>query len=312
MSHPCASAKDLTFVVTVAISRRRSTLVVPGTKLPDQNFNRILSNEMANALAVADQPKDIWSLSMAKIEKEPRDSYSVASELGEVYYIRLDAENEQKELRSEFFKAASLATEAKALAQKTIEIPMGMASSEAEAFALRYNPGWRLVRYTIDNDKIEKVVIEEDPNYKPHVEVVLVPPVDENDPGGVWDSEGHWHPGYVITKEIRSGSAMIDDERMREEEPGLWKAITEYPSFDLYCDLAEYWGIDYDPEAIVGFLAENGVEPVLSDPSTWSNEDIEAVGRYTYEGPKTVALKVRYAKDDESDTKPEDTQEEYE
>jgi hypothetical protein len=242
---------------------------------------------------------------MPKIETPPREPYDVATDLGEVYYLRLDAETEQKELRGEFFKASTLAAEAQGLAQKTVQIPEGMDSSQAEAYALRYNSGWRLVeRYTGD-DEVTKLIIEEDPEFKQHSEVILVE-------DGVLDAKGKSHPGYVVTKTVRSGSALIDDERMREEEPGLWEAITEYPNFDLYWEIArestpeDEMTDDELAEWLISILKIRGVEPQLTDPSTWPEEEIEAVARYTYEGPKTLALNVRYAKDDESDTGQED------
>lgn len=245
---------------------------------------------------------------MPTIPKEtpPRDPTTVATELGEVYYIRLDAETEQKELRNEYFEAATVAQSSEALAQKTVVLPYPMGLEEAFAFAEKYNSGWRVVKSTIVGGEVEKVVLEEDPNFKGHSEIILVPPRGDDDPGGVWDFKGQWHPGYVVTKTVRAGSALIDDERLCEEEPTLWEAITEYPNFDLYWEIARESTPEEEMEDkelydwLVSIFRMRGLDPVLTDPKTWTVEEADAIRPYAYEGPKTLALNVRYAKDDEA------------
>jgi hypothetical protein len=232
-------------------------------------------------------------------EPEQRKAIEVAADLGEVYYIAKDAEAEQKELRNEFFQAATVAQEAQALARKTVEVPEALDVSEAKAFALKYNPGWRVVQSEFEDDHPSKIILEEDPEFKGHSEVVLV-----EEP--VVDSKGKKHPGYVVAKTVRAGSKLVDDERMKEEEPGLYDALIEYPNFDLLAGLAEHWEIDYDPETIIKFMKDRGVQPVLRNPSTWTPDELSEARPFIYEGPKTLALNVRYAKNDEAQPEEKD------
>lgn len=220
-----------------------------------------------------------------KEEEEERTVDDVATELGEVYFIQKDANTEQGKLRSEFFEAATVENQAQELAQKTW--PTWADDEEsAKARALLYNPGWRVLGVLQVTAKEYKVLLQEDPDWLKYETVVFNAEADE---------------GYVVTKTIRSGSTMIDTEQIKKEEPSLWEAITTYPNYDLIADLLYHANMEPDEidERIDDAMRAAGVERVLSDPSTWTEEITESVKPYVYEAAKTKALNVRKAKDDE-------------
>jgi len=217
-----------------------------------------------------------------------RTPQQIGSELGEVYYIEKDAADELKDLRVEFFLAAKVAKELEPLARKTVAVPEGLDHDDAVAYALKYHSGYRLVEG--QDEETERLVLEEDPDLIPHQVVIQVD-------GNVIDSKGNEHPGYVISKSIRAGSSLLDDERLREEDPDLWEEITEIPNYDYLYALLLSAGVDEDD--IDEKIVNSGIERVPIHPDKLSRQQNAQLAEYLYEGPKTKALLVNYAKPEE-------------
>jgi hypothetical protein len=136
----------------------------------------------------------------------------IASALGEVYFIRKEAEDEQKTLREEFFAAVTASYEGQDLAQKQVEIPIDIATrDDAEEYARQYHPGWRVVDFSDDE---RTFVMEEDPVFKQHTQVVELDPWEIPAPTKANPDRTKTVYGYVITKTVRSGSTLVDDQRM--------------------------------------------------------------------------------------------------
>jgi hypothetical protein len=217
-----------------------------------------------------------------------RNTQQIGSELGEVYYIEKDAADELKDLRVEFFVAAKVAKELEPLARKTVAVPEGLDHADAVARILKYHSGYRLVD---DQDEdSDRLVLEEDPDLIPHEVVIQVD-------GGVIDSKGNEHPGYVITKSIRAGSSLLDDERLRDEDPDLWEEVTVIPNYDYLYSLLLSAGVEEDD--IDEKIANSNIERVPLHPDKLTRSQTAALAEYLYEGAKTKALLVRYAKDEE-------------
>lgn len=207
-----------------------------------------------------------------EIEQSEKSLIETANTLGEVYFIRKDAEDEQKELRDEFFRKTTLEIKSENLAQKTVKIPESIAADKAEIFVLQYNPGWIIITNQDDN-----FIIEEDPDYKQFSIVTET------------------NPAYVVTKTIRLGTTMLDLERLKLDDSQLYWRVTKYNSrYEIL--------FEYDPKSkdrIVKFLQDREDLRVIKNPDDLSSEDLEALGPYTFEGPKTKALNVRKAKPEE-------------
>jgi hypothetical protein len=218
------------------------------------------------------------------------DVHEIAASLGEVYFIAKDAKAEQEDLRLDFFAAAAKAHEAKGLAQKTVEVPSGV---DAMAYAEQYYPGWKAIDVPHEHTLGENphVMMVEDPDAKPWQEVIQTP-----EP--VVDAKGKEHPGYVVSKTIRSGSALVDDERLKTENPDLYYEITELPGFTLYADLVAQF-TEWNQDELEMWLEDHGVERVMKSIKSLTLEQIDAIKPYVYEAPKSSVLNVRYAKEDE-------------
>lgn len=220
------------------------------------------------------------------------DINELAADLAEVYYIEKDAKSEKEGLRVTFFQEATKTFEASDLARKTVEVPDDISASDSFDYALRYNPGWILDEKQPGVGKT--VILLEDPNLKPHIEVIEIP-------GGITEMKKGkevTHPGYVVTKSVRSGSAMIDDERMKNSDPALYDALFVPQGFKWISDMVYEAGVDGNDvdEHIDAFLPEDWPKVLRDD---LSSEEIESLKPYSFEGPKTLALLVRYAKADE-------------
>lgn len=202
----------------------------------------------------------------------------IAPDLGEVYWFWKDSEAEKEILRKQFFDACTQAAIDKGLAQKTVIVPDDIVGTETIGeFTERYNSGWKVISV-----HGAKVLIEEDPALKGTTEVVILS-------GPVEDRNGNLHPGYVVTKTIVGGSAMVDTERMEQLDYDLYEHITQFKGFAPDWDMGS---------VILDLLIENDWPREIR--SDLNEQDIESIKEYSYEGPRSAKLNVRYAKPDES------------
>lgn len=214
---------------------------------------------------------------------EIKDIEELAREVGEVYYIQKDAKSELESLRKDYFVlAATMAALEGPLAQQTVAVPDTITDPDkAEAYVELYYTGWKIVDHA-DHNGVLSFVIEEDPDLKPWQIVV---PVD----GGVIDLKGNEHPGYVISKSIVSGSATLDDERLREEQPDLYDSITEWQNWETLKAL----GVSEKK------LEAQGWPRRIKTPDEWTAEEEAALREYVYESKRSARLLVRFAKEEE-------------
>lgn len=222
----------------------------------------------------------------------------IAPILGEVYFIRKDAEDEQKKLRLDFFEAASQTFSPEGLAQKTLVAPPTVDSeAEARAFAEQYNPGWIAIEAEEHEDGgMFAVTIQEDPAFLPYSIVVEVKGgIAVDDPKDPKIQKVH--PGYVISRTIVSGSLMMDIDRLEANDQDLYLAATYIDNYDFLADLLYENGVhqnDIDEK-----LEQGGARRLPKNPDDMDEETLEAVKSYLFEGPKQPKLNVRYAKDNE-------------
>lgn len=209
----------------------------------------------------------------------------LAQEVGEVYFIQKDAKSELESLRKDFFvMAATVASLEGSLAQKTVVVPDTITDyDKAKAHVELYNTGWKIVDCPMEQPAAPyRFLIEEDPDLLPCQVVV---PID----GGVIDIKGKEHPGYVVTKTIVSGSATLDDDRLREEDPELLESITEYQNWETLREI----GVTEEQLAAVAYPR------VIKHPDHWDAWEEAALTPYTYESARSARLNVRFAKEDE-------------
>lgn len=231
-------------------------------------------------------------------------SLEIAHDLGEIYFIWKDASAEKDDLKEQLYRALDEEIPAEALARRTVEVPEDVQTEEAaRTYATTYNPGFRVVEVVLTREPTsgeeypESVIIEQDPAFVQRIIVV------EEDP---WIVEGaakktKKNPtgrkevfGYVVQRTIRSGSTMVDRERVENVEPELFLRVTdEHPVISRLAELGA-------SEKFLSKLRKSGDFPrQFRDPTQLEPDDVALLMNFMHEGPKTVALNVRYANEDD-------------
>jgi hypothetical protein len=179
----------------------------------------------------------------------------ITKQLGTAHRAKSAAENDLKVSRSKFFEAIDEEIlENETLAQQTIEIPDGEEDDVVQHIRIFY-PGWQFVSEGADGE----VVIEEDPSFKKFVYI-------------------NHEDGYVYRRNVSQAGPSLDDDRLKAENPKLWKRITQEEEI---------------PAKVVR---------VLKDLETLPDKDLAAMQEYFVPGSMTVKLDApRKAKPDELD-----------
>jgi hypothetical protein len=177
----------------------------------------------------------------------------ITKQLGTAHRAKSAAEKDLKVSRSKFFEAIDeeiIANET--LAQQTVDIPD---DANIQAYVKQFYPGWE---YVNDNDD-GSVLIEEDPSFKKFIYI-------------------NHGDGYVYRRNVSQAGPSLDDDRLKAENPKLWKRITQEEEV---------------PAKVVR---------VLKDLETLPDKDLAAIQEYFVPGSMTVKLDApRKAKPDELD-----------
>jgi hypothetical protein len=201
----------------------------------------------------------------------------ICDDLCDAYFIKKDAEKEQAQLRVEFFDKATEENASQPLAQKVY-----FSDTNDPEQVQKYNSGWRI----LDTKKAKggwKFSLEEDPAFKEYVYIVRH--------GGSF--------GYHIKRSIVSGSLVLDDERLRDEQPELWHNITEQPLHSILVNLATECGVDDPDQVATDFAGENSLPRIPLPLEGLDDELRHKIKPYLYEAPPTPKLLIRKAKKEE-------------
>lgn len=174
----------------------------------------------------------------------------LAEEVGDCHTENATTKTKLEKLRKRFFVALSSKHRASDRAMKTVYTEESD-PLKAEKFVLQYHPGWQITD-SRPAGKGRKFILEQDPE-------LIGDSVVTGDPE---------NPGYVVTRTIRSGTTMIDLDRMKVEQPELYNDVTELPQ----------------------------VERQPKEEKDLTPEQIEKIRPYIYEASKSAALNVRKAK----------------
>lgn len=205
----------------------------------------------------------------------------ITLKLGEADSLKKSSDKDRTKYKDLFFATATAMLSEGPLARKTVEIPKG--TEGVEDFILSHNPGWSLMQVSEDETK---AVLEQDPKYLPFQ---FINPKD----------------GKVYARSVREGSPMLDDDRLKVEDPDLYEEVTDIPGISLLRDFMDWIGGDSDDlDSVFDFAAEyeDRFPRVLKPLDDLSAQQIEDLKPYIYEGPKTVVLNApRKAKPEEMD-----------
>lgn len=213
----------------------------------------------------------------------------ITKEFGLEYSAAKSSDKKMKQLQREFFDAATEMLSQQSLARKTVEVPEG---ANAEWLEQHY-PGWKVVSSIRPGEEPDtwEAVLEEDPA---KLAFTYVNPDDH----------------MVYARTTAQGTPMLDDERLRDEDPELWEQISDYPEPWLglvqaaikdaleeveVAGLAKVGRVDLlyklNPGVLAAnFLRDQGVERALKPIDELTDEQLQAIQDYLVPAPVTVRL----------------------
>lgn len=199
------------------------------------------------------------------------DLTAITRDLGKAYKKWKAGEKEKERYRKKFFDAVT-SVSADDLDEKLITVVLKEGDT-IEAYVERQHPGWTLddVR-EYDDGRIEAILIA-DPAFVPFT---FVNPDD----------------GMVYKRQISSGGQVLDDERLRAENPELWLAITEVPNFDAVVQLVRpMLGTYFSDEQADTWVNERWSGPRdLKNLDELDAETQSALAEYIHPGKPKVSL----------------------
>lgn len=175
----------------------------------------------------------------------------ITKQLGEAYRGWKDNEIEKNRLKEEFFDLASRSFDRQDRATKVVHCGDVGNAQAAREFALKQNPFWKIIGIHMQDD-LYWVGMEEDVTLKPFAFV-------------------NKEDGMVYQRTVVEGPVLLDDERMKAENPELWQAISR-------------------EKTVVEVIPFEELDP----------EVLEQLSGYLYQGQPTVKfLAPRPAREDE-------------
>jgi hypothetical protein len=191
---------------------------------------------------------------------------------GKAYHRSKRAETEKSKRQAQFFAAATDSNAHQVLGQRLIPVPADNTGEGIKTHLQRFHPGWRYVSQDEHN-----ILIEEDPALLKFQYINLT-------------------DGYVYGRTIVEPGPSLDDEQLRAEQPELWSEISFWPEpwYTLVSDALRIWTPSVTRREIDLFLerffTNKGIPRTLSDPSSWTEEQVEQVSQYMVPGPITTRL----------------------
>jgi hypothetical protein len=203
-----------------------------------------------------------------------RNPEEIITELAPAYNEWKGGEKSKNKLKTEFFEAITEhLAEAAEPAEDLLTVHGYADEEQAITEVEKQRPGWKVdaVRPLPDTTHSWEVIVVEDPAFMPFT-------IE--------------YEGQVWGRQIAEGSTMLDDERLAEEDPELWKAVSAYPMQSFVEDLAYEAGTDHrEVEAYVEKkYQEAGMSRSLKSMDEIDDELLPRLQEYTYVGPPTIKL----------------------
>lgn len=206
---------------------------------------------------------------------EELDIIDITKKFGEAYARSKDWDAAKENGRKRFFQAATQELEKKRLPRKTVEVPK---DQDVLEFIKIYHPGWRVL---VDSVKVmNHVVIERDPAL---MKYSFINPEDNMVYGRTYSESG----------------PMLDEEKLQQDDPDLWLAISEYdPASIAFTKAAMQEALSWTHAELTNSFLDKIIDDFLTDrlsrvvknPSTWTTEQSTAVQKYMVPGPVSVRL----------------------
>lgn len=210
----------------------------------------------------------------------------VTRQLGTHYLSWKEFETSKNECKNRFFEAVTEKIRNEWVPVEKYAICDALSEAEARKELERMHSGWLIdtIRENPDAQGEWEAIMVEDPELKAFT---YVNPED----------------GMVYTRQVVSGSPTLDDERLKAEDPDLWREITYVPHFDAIIGVMYEFGVDGVQMDKFDRLWDICEGPRLLRPlDELPPETAAKLQRYVYIGRPTVKLSApRKAKPEELD-----------
>lgn len=178
----------------------------------------------------------------------------ITEQLAEAYADWKSGEKAKNKFRDQFFDAVNATVAEGNLAEKYASVNAPDESAARDRLR-KQNPTWLIYELRQGEGDLWEAVLTEDPSYVPFTYV-------------------NKELGLVFHKQVSSGSAFIDDERLAEEDPELYEAVTYVPEPERQLKNLE----DLPPELlakIADYIYEGRPTVKLTAPRKAKDEELE-------------------------------------
>lgn len=178
----------------------------------------------------------------------------ITSELGKNYKSWKQAEKSKNKAKDQFFAAVTQELEQDTPAQ-IIQTIKAKSDYEARDVAAKKYPTYIVLTLDEPEEGIFKVTLEEDVTMRPFIYV-------------------NAEDGMVYQRQVVEGSSLLDDDRLREENPRLWEEITHIPNELVMKPLEDL--SDSQLESLREFMYSGRPVVKLAAPRKAKPEELEA------------------------------------
>lgn len=100
------------------------------------------------------------------------------------------------------------------------------------------------------------------------------------------------YDGYTYGRQVASGSLLLDDEALKDDNEELWFEVTEFPNEDFILNLVYEAGVD--PENVEDFISKiavkHGITRHIKSLGDLDSDLLAKIQPYIYEGKPVVKL----------------------
>lgn len=203
-------------------------------------------------------------------ETAERTLTEILDDLDSAYGEWKGGEKDKNKYKDEFFKLAVEALKDETQAEKVVEIRASNTVQAGEIIGQRY-PTWELddIRKHPDREGYFEAIIRENPYYQ---------------------SFSIDHNGKTYQRQVISGSAMLDDERLQRDDPELWKKVSDFEHRATLENIIYECGIDGQEvaEKLDNLGEAYGLPRQLKPLEDLDPEVLAQLQEYMYEGKPTI------------------------
>lgn len=202
-----------------------------------------------------------------------RSPEEIVADLAPAYKEWKGGEKTKNKLKTEFFDSITEYLKKSGVQAEDLIYVIASSPDEAIEIAEKQNPGWVVDdwRDHPTEPRAYEIIIRENPEFQPFT-------IE--------------YDGQIWGRQVAEGSTMLDDERLKADNPDLWIEVSSYPYQDLLEDIAYEAGMHHHEveDYVARQCIAHGIERSLKPMNEISEGLLAELKNYTYIGTPTVKL----------------------